>query len=172
VQTLVLPLVIVFSQLIFNGKLDSLAELGQHHAATAAIAFSIGAYVLMLSAFQTLNNEGQVLWLLYTMPQSLNDILKQKARLWAVLGLLYPLAVFAIGAYYSTAYEWSTLIPLLTALVGIPIYSILAVALGVFACNPHAVDTRNKVKPTLSISTCCWPASTSGPSRPASGGRS
>ncbi|MYN46945.1 CPBP family intramembrane metalloprotease [Pseudoduganella sp. FT93W] len=149
VQTLVLPLVIVFSQLIFNGKLDSLAELGQHHAATAAIAFSIGAYVLMLSAFQTLNNEGQVLWLLYTMPQSLNDILKQKARLWAVLGLLYPLAVFAIGAYYSTAYTWSMLIPLLTALVGIPIYSILAVALGVFACNPHAVDTRHKVKPTF-----------------------
>lgn len=149
VQTLVLPLVIVFSQLIFNGKLDSLAELGQHHATTAAIAFSIGAYVLMLSAFQTLNNEGQVLWLLYTLPQSLNDILKQKARLWAVLGLLYPLTVFAISAYYTSAFTWGMLIPLLTALAGIPIYAILAVALGVFACNPHAVENRNKVKPTF-----------------------
>lgn len=149
VQTLVLPLVIVFSQLIFNGKLDSLAELGQHHTASAAIAFSIGAYVLMLSAFQTLNNEGQVLWLLYTLPQSLNDILKQKARLWAVLGLLYPLAVFAISAYYTSEFAWSMLIPLLTALAGIPIYSILAVALGVFACNPHAVDHRHKVRPTF-----------------------
>ena len=149
VQTLVLPLVIVFSQLIFNGKLDSLAELGQHHASTAAIAFSIGAYVLMLSAFQTLNNEGQVLWLLYTLPQSLNDILKQKARLWAVLGLLYPLTVFAISAYYTSAFTWGMLIPLLTALAGIPIYAILAVALGVFACNPHAVENRNKVKPTF-----------------------
>ena len=26
---------------------------------------------------------------------------------------------------------------------------LLAVALGVFACNPHAVDTRHKVKPTF-----------------------
>ncbi|WP_229633468.1 CPBP family intramembrane glutamic endopeptidase [Duganella qianjiadongensis] len=149
VQTLVLPLVIVFSQLIFNGKLESLAELGQHHASTAAIAFSIGAYVLMLSAFQTLNNEGQVLWLLYTLPQSLNDILKQKARLWAVLGLLYPIAVFVISAYYTTQFEWRMLVLVLTVLAGIPIYSTLAVALGVFACNPHAVDARNKVRPTF-----------------------
>jgi len=149
VQTLVLPLVIVFSQLIFNGKLDSLAELGQHHTSTAAIAFSIGAYVLMLSAFQTLNNEGQVLWLLYTLPQSLNEVLKQKARLWAVLGLLYPLAVFIISAHYTTQFEWSMLVLVLTVLAGIPIYSTLAVALGVFACNPHAVDARNKVRPTF-----------------------
>lgn len=149
VQTLVLPLVIVFSQLIFNGKLESLAELGQHHTATAAIAFSIGAYVLMLSAFQTLNNEGQVLWLLYTVPQSLNDILKQKARLWAALGLLYPLAVCAISAYYTSEFAWSMLALMLTVLAGIPIYSILAVALGVFACNPHAVDNRNRVKPSF-----------------------
>lgn len=149
VQTLVLPLVIVFSQLIFNGKLESLAELGQHHASTAAIAFSIGAYVLMLSAFQTLNNEGQVLWLLYTLPQSLNDILKQKARMWAVLGLLYPVAVFIISAYYTTQFDWSMLILVLTVLAGIPIYSTLAVALGVFACNPHAVDARSKVRPTF-----------------------
>ncbi|WP_348699246.1 type II CAAX endopeptidase family protein [Duganella fentianensis] len=149
VQTLVLPLVIVFSQLIFNGQLESLAELGQHHTATAAIAFSIGAYVLMLSAFQTLNNEGQVLWLLYTVPQSLNHILKQKARLWAVLGLLYPLAVCAISAYYTSEFAWSMLALMLTVLAGIPIYSILAVALGVFACNPHAVDNRNRVRPSF-----------------------
>jgi ABC-2 type transport system permease protein len=49
---------------------DSLSELGEHHTLAAAIAFGIGVYVLMLSAFQTLNNEGKVLWLLYTVPRS------------------------------------------------------------------------------------------------------
>jgi ABC-2 type transport system permease protein len=50
--------IIVGSQMVFNGKLDSLSELGEHHTLAAAIAFGIGVYVLMLSAFQTLNNEG------------------------------------------------------------------------------------------------------------------
>ncbi len=149
VQTLILPLVIVFSQLIFNGKLESLAELGQHHSSTAAIAFSLGAYVLMLSAFQTLNNEGQVLWLLYTVPRSINTILKEKARLWATLGLIYPLTVILISAYYTEQFEWSMLLLVLTVLAGIPIYSTLAVALGVFACNPQAVDARHRVRPTF-----------------------
>jgi len=149
VQTLILPLVIVFSQLIFNGKLESLAELGQHHSSTAAIAFSLGAYVLMLSAFQTLNNEGQVLWLLYTVPRSINTILKEKARLWATLGLIYPLAVILISACYTEQFEWSMLLLVLTVLAGIPIYSTLAVALGVFACNPQAVDARHRVRPTF-----------------------
>lgn len=149
VQTLILPLVIVFSQLIFNGKLESLAELGQHHSSTAAIAFSLGAYVLMLSAFQTLNNEGQVLWLLYTVPRSINTILKEKARLWATLGLIYPLAVIVISACYTEQFEWSMLLLVLTVLAGIPIYSTLAVALGVFACNPQAVDARHRVRPTF-----------------------
>ncbi len=147
-QTLLLPIIIVGSQMAFNGKLDSLSELGDHHIVAASIAFGIGVYVLMLSAFQTLNNEGHVLWLLYTVPRSLESVLKEKAQLWGTLTMVYPATVIGITAWYSTEFEWSTLVLVLTVFAGIPIYSMIAVSLGVFACDPLAVDARTRVRPT------------------------
>lgn len=147
-QTLLLPIIVVGSQMVFNGKLNSLSELGEHHTLAAAIAFGLGVYVLMLSAFQTLNNEGHVLWLLYTVPRSIESVLKEKAQLWGGLTMIYPLAVLGITAYYSTHFEWSMLVLVLTVAAGIPIYSMIAVSLGVFACDPQAVDVRTRVRPT------------------------
>lgn len=148
VQTLLLPVIIVVSQLVFNGKLNSFAELGQHHTVAAAIAFGIGVYMLMLSAFQTLNNEGQVLWLLYTVPRSIESVLKEKAQLWGVLTMIYPLIIVGISAWYTTHFEWSMLALLLVVFAGLPVYSLIAVSLGVFACDPQAVDVRSRVRPT------------------------
>jgi membrane protease YdiL (CAAX protease family) len=147
-QTLLLPVIIVGSQMVFNGKLNSLAELGEHHAVAAAIAFGIGVYVLMLSAFQTLNNEGQVLWLLYTVPRSIESVLKEKAQLWGVLTMVYPLGVIGISAWYTVHFDWSMLVLVLIVAAGIPIYSMIAVSLGVFACDPLAVEARSRVRPT------------------------
>jgi ABC-2 type transport system permease protein len=147
-QTLLLPVIIVGSQMVFNGKLNSLAELGEHHALAAAIAFGIGVYVLMLSAFQTLNNEGQVLWLLYTVPRSIESVLKEKAQLWGVLTMLYPLIVIGISAWCTVHFDWSMLVLVLIVAAGIPIYSMIAVSLGVFACDPLAVEARSRVRPT------------------------
>jgi membrane protease YdiL (CAAX protease family) len=147
-QTLLLPIIVVGSQIVFNGKLNSLSELGEHHTLAAAIAFGLGVYVLMLSAFQTLNNEGHVLWLLYTVPRSIESVLKEKAQLWGVLTMIYPAIVLGICAWYSTHFEWSMLVLVLTVAAGIPIYSMIAVSLGVFACDPQAVDVRTRVRPT------------------------
>jgi membrane protease YdiL (CAAX protease family) len=147
-QTLLLPVIIVVSQMVFNGKLNSLAELGEHHAVAAAIAFGIGVYVLMLSAFQTLNNEGQVLWLLYTVPRPVESVLKEKAQLWGVLTMFYPLVVIGISAWYTVHFDWSMLVLVLIVAAGIPIYSMIAVSLGVFACDPLAVEARSRVRPT------------------------
>lgn len=147
-QTLLLPIIIVVSQMVFNGKLNSLEELGEHHTIAAAIAFGLGVYVLMLSAFQTLNNEGHVLWLLYTVPRSIESALKEKARLWGVLTMAYPAVVLGISAWYTEHFEWNMAVLVLTVIAGIPIYSMIAVSLGVFACDPLAVDARTRVRPT------------------------
>lgn len=147
-QTLLLPVIIIVSQMVFNGKLNSLAELGENHAVAAAIAFGIGVYVLMLSAFQTLNNEGQSLWLLYTMPRSIESVLKEKAQLWGVLTMAYPLVVIGISAWYTVNFDWSMLVLVLTVAAGIPIYSMIAVSLGVFGCDPLAVEARSRIRPT------------------------
>ncbi|SDG67912.1 MULTISPECIES: CPBP family intramembrane glutamic endopeptidase [unclassified Duganella] len=147
-QTLLLPIIIIVSQMVFNGKLNSLEELGEHHTLAASIAFGLGVYVLMLSAFQTLNNEGNVLWLLYTVPRSIESALKEKARLWGVLTMVYPAVVLGISAWYTEQFEWNMLVLLLLVVAGIPIYSMIAVSLGVFACDPLAVDARTRVRPS------------------------
>ena len=132
-QTLLLPVIIIGSQMVFNGKLNSIGELGEHHTLAAAIAFGLGVYVLMLSAFQTLNNEGHVLWLLYTVPRSIESVLKEKAQLWGVLTMAYPAVVLGLTAHYTTQFEWRQLVLVLSVIAGIPIYSMIAVSLGVFA---------------------------------------
>jgi hypothetical protein len=147
-QTLLLPITIVGSQMFFNGTLGSIGELGQHPTAAAGIAFGIGVYVLMLSAFQTLNNEGPALWLLYTVPRSMESVLKEKARLWGALALAYPLLILGFTAMHIEVFEWRMLALVLTVLAGIPIYSMIAVALGVFACDPTATEVRTRVRPT------------------------
>jgi ABC-2 type transport system permease protein len=148
VQTLLLPIIIVGSQVVFNGTLNSMGELGRHHTLAAAIAFGIGVYVLMLSAFQTLNNEGHVLWLLYTVPRSMESVLKEKAKLWGVLAMSYPLIVLGFTAMHTDVWDWRAPVLALTVLAGIPIYSMIAVSLGVFACDPTAVEVRTRVRPT------------------------
>ena len=150
VQTLVLPLIMVLSQLVFNGKLDTIGQFGQTPMVAAAIAFGLGVYVLMLSAFQTLNNEGNALWLLFTVPRSVESVLKEKARLWSVLALIYPLMIAAITAASAPQLTWQMLVLLLIVLAGIPIYSTIAVALGVFACDPTANEVHKRIRPTYS----------------------
>jgi ABC-2 type transport system permease protein len=148
VQSLLLPVVIVGSQFLINGKLNSIAELGTDPTLMATIAFGIGAYMLMLSAFQTLNNEGQVLWMLFTFPREIESVLKEKAQLWALLALSYPLAIFALGAWFAPSFQWRTVSLFVIVLAGIPVFSVIAVALGVFACDPLAQDVRTKVRPS------------------------
>jgi ABC-2 type transport system permease protein len=148
VQSLLLPVVIIGSQLMFNGALNDLGQLAAHPATVAAVAFGIGSYVLMLSAFQTLNNEGPVLWMLYTFPRSIDSVLREKAQLWGVLALAYPVTVFGLAAWFGPGPDWPLAGLFVIVLAGMPVFAVIAVALGVFACDPLAQDVRTRVRPT------------------------
>jgi membrane protease YdiL (CAAX protease family) len=148
VQTLVLPVIIVSSQIVFQGRLHSSTLAGISNATIASIAFGIAAYTLMMSAFQTLNSEGGALWLLFTVPRSLESVLREKAQLWAVLALAYPLAVFIIAVIVKRHADMELVGFAAIVLLGVPIYAAIAVALGVFGCDPLAQEVRTKVRPT------------------------
>jgi hypothetical protein len=148
VQTLVLPVVIVFSQIVFQGRLHSATLSGISNATVASIAFGIAAYTLMMSAFQTLNSEGGALWLLFTVPRSIESVLREKARLWAVLALAYPLAVFIIAVIVKRHADLELVGFAAIVLLGVPVYAAIAVALGVFGCDPLAQEVRTKLRPT------------------------
>jgi hypothetical protein len=148
VQTLVLPLVIVISQIIFQGRLHGASLAGISNTAVASIAFAIAAYTLMMSAFQTLNSEGGALWLLFTIPRSVESILVEKAKLWAILALGYPLAVFLIAVIVKRHADIELAGLAAIVLAGVPIYTLIAVSLGVFGCDPLAQEVRTKLRPT------------------------
>lgn len=148
VQTLLLPLLILGGQAVFSGQAHDLHALLSNPALLASTGFFLGTYVLMMSAFQTINKEGGALWLLYTFPVSVEQALRQKAQLWAVLALLYPVILFGAALAWQDAWRWDMARLMLLALAGIPLYSMIAVALGVFASDPLATEATAKIRPT------------------------
>jgi ABC-2 type transport system permease protein len=146
VQSLVLPLLIVGAQVLL-GTSSVASDMWTNPNVLASVAFGLAAYSISMSAFQTLNTEGHALWLLYTFPRSIEDVLKDKAKLWGVLTLTYPLVLFGIGAVLAPDIGWKFIGAMLTALLGIPIYAFIAVALGVFGSNPLEQQQSQKVKP-------------------------
>jgi len=149
VQSLLLPVIIVGTQLIFNGTIDKASDLGADPRVLSVLAFAIGSYVLLLSAFQTLNREGQALWLLYTFPRSLESVLKEKAQLWAVLATAYPLAIFGIGLAFAARLDLNFICQIILVLASIPIFTLIAVSLGVWASDPLAEEASHRVRPTF-----------------------
>lgn len=148
IQSLLLPVIIVGGQLVFTNSASAIADMAESPRFLAGMAFGIGSYMLMLSAFQTLNNEGQSLWMLYTFPRSLENVLKEKAEFWGTLALLYPLLILGAGLWLAPAAAGTILGLFAVVLAGIPIFSTIAVALGVFGCDPLAQDARTKVRPS------------------------
>jgi ABC-2 type transport system permease protein len=148
VQTLVLPVVIVFSQIVFQGRIFNGSIAGASNSAVATLAFVIASYTLMMSAFQTLNAEGGSLWLLYTVPRSIESVLLDKARLWAVLTLVYPVAVFAIAIALRRQVDVEMIGLAAVVLLGVPIYTVIAVSLGIYGCDPLAQEVGAKLRPT------------------------
>jgi ABC-2 type transport system permease protein len=147
VQTLIMPVVMVGIQVFANGSGTTLfTSSNSHPEYLASIAFGISAYALMFSAFQILNAEGQALWILYTVPQSMESILRQKATLWGVASLFYPITLFSIAvAVQGTPplqfVEFAGLV-----FIGVPIFAVIATSLGVFACDPLAQDVQRRIK--------------------------
>lgn len=148
VQTLLLPVVIVGGQFAMNGGVDSLMGIWSSTQTMASVAFGVAAYMLMLSAFQNLNTEGAALWMLFTFPSSILSVLKKKASLWAVLGLAYPSLILSAGVVFTRDSFWNYLGYSALVVIGVAIYSAIAVALGVFASNPLAQENGARVRPS------------------------
>ena len=149
VQTLLLPAVIVGMQIFLNVRSNIFVGAMDDPANLAAIAFLLLAYTLAFSAFQTLNAEGQALWILYCVPHSLESVLRQKARLWAAVAAIYPVVIFSIAIVVAGRISLSFIGCAAIVLAGVPIFAAIATALGVFGCNPLAQDVQKRLRVTF-----------------------
>lgn len=145
VQTLVLPVVILGAQFVFNMRLTSDMVSDARHLGAAA--FAVMAYALLFSTFQTLSAEGHALWLLFTFPRPLDALLREKARLWSVVALVFPSAVFAIGLAAAPRRGWDAAGIAALVLAGVPIYATIGTCLGVLGWDPLSQDQRRRIRP-------------------------
>jgi membrane protease YdiL (CAAX protease family) len=148
VQTLFVPLMMVGAQLVLNVQADIFSGALHTPAHLAAVSFGLAAYTLMFSAFQTLNAEGQSLWVLFCLPHPLESILRQKALLWGAVATLYAVAVFAVAIALARDVSWPLAGHALIVLVGVPVFAVIATALGVFGCDPLEQDVQKRVRIT------------------------
>ena len=131
VQCLGLPLVMVLGQYLLNGKLT--VRFASDPSRVAATAFAIGAYTLTLSALSMLATEGEKLWLLYTFPRPMIRVMGEKAMFYTLVALPYPVLLLAYSAAVSHATPWQYAIEFVLALLGLPVYAVIAMSLGVIS---------------------------------------
>jgi ABC-2 type transport system permease protein len=147
VQTMVVPVLIIGFNVVINPTMLKSALANFQHA--AMLAFSLGAYVLLFGGFSVLTAEGSALWLLFTFPQSLDSMLRRKATLWCLFGLVYAGAVLAVALVLNPFWEAGFLVMAGTALVGVILFAYIAVALGALGTDPFEMEAARKIRPSL-----------------------
>ena len=150
VQTLVLPLLVIGFQILINPRLWSGAVASP--AAAAALAFGVGAWVMVQSGLLLLVTEGPALWLLYTLPQPLGRLLGSKVAVWATIGLGYALAVVVAVAIAGGSVSLALVIDGVLAMVGVALVTVVAGAIGILHADPQQQSGR-RVQPEA-----FWPA--------------
>jgi membrane protease YdiL (CAAX protease family) len=147
VTTLVVPVILFGFQVTLNPGLIKGVTGDYRHAAT--LAFGLGAYILMSSAFHILSVEGGALWLLYTFPRELHSILVQKTVLWAGVALVYAGIVLGVTAVLNPSLDGEALALGVTAAVGVVLSAFIAGALGTLAADPLQNEPQRKIRPEI-----------------------
>lgn len=143
-QTLLMPpaLLAFYAALYW----DHAAEVIQNPRHVSAVAFALGSYVLVFSAFRVLTAEGGALWLLYTFPRPLHAILLEKTFLWGGFAALYAALALAGACLMGLPLDAEALAAGSFAVAGVIIYAFVAAAIGVLASNPLETGTPRAMR--------------------------
>ena len=147
VQTLVVPVMIIGFQLVIHGGIVQAVRTEFQQA--AVLAFAVGGYVLIATALSVLSVEGNSLWMLYTFPQSIPQILLRKTRLWIAIALIYTLVVLIVCASVNHNLQPGDAIFAVMALAGVVIYAFIASGIGILATDPLETEVRRRIRPEM-----------------------
>lgn len=126
-QSFLLPFGIIAVNFLASPELLPMALSDVAH--TGALAFGLGAYVLIFSALSALSLEGESLWILTTTPEGVFGALRHKARLWGLLTLFYGALVFGAALHVGRLPLGSLAAAALQAAIGLLLFGHLAVAM-------------------------------------------
>lgn len=142
VQTLIVPLLLLGFLLATNP-----GGMTTQPRNAVAFAYGAGAYVLLFGGASVLAVETRCLWLLYTLPTSLEAILRKKATLWATVALAYmgiALLVAIAGGAFTSAIPFTTLLVAIVALIAL---AQLVTGLAVLGTQPDEERVGRQLSP-------------------------
>ena len=146
-KTVFLPILFIGLSLWLNTGSSEFYGLLGDFSLIAAMAFLISACSLAFSTSQQLVlGEGKSLWMLYTFPQSLEKLLKQKFSLWIGFSLLYCVALLFIGFYNGASLSWNNGLLILVCLVGVIISGVVAACTSILGSDPIGDDTKRPMR--------------------------
>ena len=143
VQTLLVPLFMVGIQAIANPALGKL-EIGGK--ALAMLAYFVALYGCLGGGLQVLRGEGRALWMLYSLPISIANALRRKARLWATISLALSVVTFVVVAWGRSIELFDAARHLLVMMVGVWSVAHIAAGIGILGVNPTADYVPRQMK--------------------------
>jgi membrane protease YdiL (CAAX protease family) len=146
-QTLLAPVLVGVVQLAMNPSL--LSDLRHAPRIAAAVSYGVAAFVLSGGATGSLIVEVSAIWMLFTMPRSLDRILVSKAALWAAFAAFVAAAVFAALVFLNPGFRIADARHFLLVPLGVIIQAFVAVALGTLGTDPFATDARRQLRPSM-----------------------
>lgn len=144
VQTVATPLILVLLQVMFHEGLLR----GAGGSLAPVFAFGVGAYVLAFGAFAILAVEGPSLWLLFSLPQPIHRLLRQKVTLWGSLACVYTAVVLALSWRPEGARSY---VDALLALAGVVLFAFLGGGMGVLGTDPFEREIHRRARPEWSM---------------------
>ncbi|GAB4144809.1 MAG: hypothetical protein Fur0037_12660 [Planctomycetota bacterium] len=135
VQTVVVPVFAIGIQWILNPGLGDLAGRG-----AALVAYGIGSYSLIGGCFQVLSAEGRSLWVLYTLPARVADMLRGKVRIWAATAISFAAGALLLFSFRATSHPDPVrlLSDLFFVGAGVAAAAHIAAGIGVIGADPTA----------------------------------
>jgi membrane protease YdiL (CAAX protease family) len=144
-QAFFAPVLLFAMQFVLNPALARAITGNPRHAATAA--FAVSAFSLTTSAFTALGAEGPALYWLYSFPVELSRSLLDKLWVRGLVSAAFGLLVFVVAWVATPALIVPSLPYALLALVGIALYSVIAVGIGTLGTDVLEPEPRRRVRP-------------------------
>lgn len=145
VQTTLVPILIFGFQLVINP--GWLAATARDFQIAAVTAYGTGAYVLLLANATIVTGEGNALWLLFTFPQQVGRVFRQKVALWLGVSLAYAFGILIFLGRFELRLDVAFYTCLV--LLGLVIYAYISAGLAVLAANPLEQNVQRRVKPSI-----------------------
>lgn len=149
VQVTLLPVMLIGFHLFINPVLLTSAITDPRHA--SALAFAVGAFVLLTGASTTTVVEAKSLWLLFTFPQKLGRMLLSKARLWASVASVFTAIMLIATLVKAPSPDLGMLWGGLLALVGILIYAHVATGLSAYYTDAYETEDQQRLRPEMPL---------------------